>query len=448
MIGVAAELPSEVFDVGVFEPHGYAETPGHGVPAGVVLRWIDESPWAPWIAAMLDQIDPRELDTRDLPLYVKACDRYESHAAALKSRAIATMAGPADSHRGWSDYDPAANETSVALRISLEAAHGVVWRARRLVRVLPGTLALFDDGKLTAAHVRAIVNATAKLSAEQCAAVEAAVLDEQAEHLSVRAFARRVRRVVAKIDPRDFARRHREAADESYVDIDPDNDAMAWLTARMPLVDALVVKQAVDAYAANRAAAGDRRATGVLRAEALRVFAEAYLTGQITGAVPTAHGRPIETQICITPEALLGLSDTPAEIPGVGPIPADVVREMIADTKIRWLIVSGDDGRLLHHCDRTWRPSARTAEVVRTRYVNSVGPHSDRLATRCQLDHNVPWPAGPTDTDNLTPLDGGWHLGKTHGRMQLRRRPDGSIEWTTPLGQTCLVRPYDYRLGP
>ena len=32
--------------------------------------------------------------------------------------------------------------------------------------------------------------------------------------------------------------------------------------------------------------------------------------------------------------------------------------------------------------------------------------------------------------------------------MTVKRRPDGRIEWTTPLGQTVTVDPYYYRLGP
>lgn len=448
MIGVATELPSEVFDIGVFEPDGYPTTPGAGVPAGVVLRWIEESPWAPWMASLLDQIDPSELDARDLPLYLKMCDRFESHAGALKSRAVALLAGASEGYRGWSDYDPAANETAIALRIPLAGAHGVVHRARRLQRFLPRTFSLFVDGKLTAGHVRKIVAGTARLTAEQCAEVEDAVLDDNAEHLSVHAFARRVRRAVARIDPKDFTRRHREAAAESYVDVTPDDDAMAWLTARMPLLDALLVKQAVEAYAANRRASGDGRPSGVLQAEALRVFAEGYLTGDLTGSRPTAHGRPVETQVCITAESLLGLAEKPAEIPGVGPIPADVVREMVADTKVRWLVVSGDTGELLHLSEKTWRPSAKLARFVNTRYVTSVGPHSETPAARCHIDHSVPWPAGPTSADNLAPMDVGWHLGKTHGGLVARQLPDGTIEWTTPLGQTFRARPYDYRLGP
>ena len=66
---------------------------------------------------------------------------------------------------------------------------------------------------------------------------------------------------------------------------------MAWLTSRMPL--------------------------GGLRTEALRVFAENYLSGPATGTVPTSHGRPVEIHIAATPAALAGLTDTPAEVPGV-----------------------------------------------------------------------------------------------------------------------------------
>jgi hypothetical protein len=70
-------------------------------------------------------------------------------------------------------------------------------------------------------------------------------------------------------------------------------------------------------------------------------------------------------------------------------------------------------------------------------------------AGRCDGEHLVPHPDGPTDITNIAPMDRGWHVPKTHQPgMLVKRRPDGCIDWTTPLGQTVTVHPYDYRLGP
>jgi hypothetical protein len=229
------------------------------------------------------------------------------------------------------------------------------------------------------------------------------------------------------------------------VDCQPDDDAMAWLTARMPLVDAMVVKAAVDAYATSRKAGGDGRPIGVLRAEALRVFADRYLTGD---DAPTSHGRPIEVHLAATPAALAGLAETPAEIPSVGPVPIEVVRDIARDARMRVLTVDPDNGRLLDYGRTTYRvPSALAAHVV-ARDVRSVAPHSTVPARRADIDHLEPFPVGPTSEPNLAAFDRRWHRAKTHGDVSARRRSDGGVDWTSPLGQRAVTRPYDYRLGP
>jgi hypothetical protein len=188
---------------------------------------------------------------------------------------------------------------------------------------------------------------------------------------------------------------------------------------------------------------------GVLRAEGQRKMAESYLTGLMTGTKPTHHGRPVEVHVAVTPDALLGMTDTPAEIPGVGPVPIEVVRDMIRDAKIRWLTISEDNGRLLDRNPTSWRIPAAVHAFADTAYPISIGPHSTVPAERCDGEHLIAHPHGPTAEDNIAPMDRGWHRPKTHvPGMNVKRRPDGRIEWTTPLGQTIIVDPYDYRLGP
>lgn len=224
---------------------------------------------------------------------------------------------------------------------------------------------------------------------------------------------------------------------------------MGWISSVMPLVDAVTCKSAYDHYALAKKKAGDPRPIGVLRAEAQRVLAEHYLTGQVTGTVPTHHGRPVEVHIAVTPDALLGLNDSPAEIPGIGPIPIQTVRDMIRDAKIRWLTISADNGALLDRNPRTWRIPANVQAHADAAYVTSVGPHSTVPAERCDGEHLIAFPEGLTTVDNVAPMDRSWHRAKTHAPgMHVKRRPGGRIEWTTPLGQTVIVDPYDYRLGP
>jgi hypothetical protein len=64
-------------------------------------------------------------------------------------------------------------------------------------------------------------------------------------------------------------------------------------------------------------------------------------------------------------------------------------------------------------------------------------------AGRCDVDHNLPWPHGPTCECNLCALCRHHHRLKTHGRWRITNHGNGSLTWTTPTGRTinCLPDP-------
>ena len=443
------ELPTEVFDLPGDARLDLSRWSGDGVPAALVLAWIEDGKITPSTIALLEAVDASELAPEDLPRLIKAWDRVESHSAAKKATVIARLAHENRGFKGWDDQEPTANEMVVALRVPLRQAQAVVHRTKRLHTHLPQTLGMWLDGLITAGHVQKIVTATSRLGQDKCAQVEEIVLPG-VESLSVSEFKQKVARAVAKVHPRDLNERHRDAAKDADVTMQMDEDGIGWINANMPGVDAVLVKDAVDAYAAARKKAGDERSLGVLRAQGLRMMCEAYLNGTLTGRAPTVHGRPVTINICATPAALLGLTDTPGEIPGFGPVPIETIREMAHEAKLRWMTLSETNGSLIDYVPTTYRLNSRLHEFVDAKYVASVGPHSTTPATRTDGEHLVPYgsPGGSTTPENTAPMDRGWHNAKTHLGFKVQRQPDGSIVWTTPLGQTYTVHPYDYRLGP
>lgn len=173
-----------------------------------------------------------------------------------------------------------------------------------------------------------------------------------------------------------------------------------------------------------------------------------------TGAAPLVvggrrrGGRPIEIGITVPLRTALGLDDLPGEVPGLGVVPREVIAKLIRDElpELRLLVIDPDSGRLLHRAAASYRPTPDQVAAVRAAYVFSVGPGSQILATRCDIDHAVPHPVGPTQIGNLIPFDRPHHIRKTRGSLSVTIGDNAAVYLATRLGQTRTVTPYDYRM--
>lgn len=65
-----------------------------------------------------------------------------------------------------------------------------------------------------------------------------------------------------------------------------------------------------------------------------------------------------------------------------------------------------------------------------------VFPHCSRPSRGLDLDHVIPWPLGPTATDNLAPLCRSHHRAKTFGGWRYRVITPGTYAWRSPHGYT------------
>jgi hypothetical protein len=92
------------------------------------------------------------------------------------------------------------------------------------------------------------------------------------------------------------------------------------------------------------------------------------------------------------------------------------------------------------HTD-SYQPTVAITEHVRAVHPRCTAYDCARLASRCDLDHDVSWPRGPTSAANLCPRCRRHHELKTRGLLRTRLHRNGTVTTTTPLGTTITTRP-------
>jgi hypothetical protein len=389
---------------------------------------------------LLAGVEPSSLSAWELPAYLRCCAKLENYAAALKAAAVLALM--------QRDAIGADKEVALALREPVGAAQTRMYWSRRVRRLLPRTWRLFQHGDLSEKQAFAVAKGTSGVDdPETLAAVEEKLFDRQGPTARTGEELRRDARLAAdRIDPKAAQRRAREARAQSDVSLYPGEDGKAAVVLDGPVEDAVLVKTAADAYAAAAKSSGDQRPIGVLRSEGLGRICGQWLIEERK----TIAGRPIEVGIVIGLRTALGEVDLPAEVPGVGIVPREVVAAMVATElpRLRLMVIDEQSGRLVHRAETSYRPKPHQVADVQARYVYSTGPGSQVLATRCDTGHVPAWPTGPTRIENLVPKDRTWHEAFTHGEVRVRLEHDGTVCWTTVTGQSRNVTPYDYGLEP
>jgi hypothetical protein len=179
--------------------------------------------------------------------------------------------------------------------------------------------------------------------------------------------------------------------------------------------------------------------------------ASARQDGALDGERPRLFDKPVR-ELTLT-EALC--DDDPGEpaatAPGVmlgGPVLAGpIIRRLALQAVIKRIIHPGTAPP-----EPRYVPSRALADFVRCRDLTCRFPGCDVAAQRCDIDHTIPYPAGPTCASNLKCLCRFHHLLKTFwsgtGGWRDRQEPDATIIWTTPGGQTYTTAPGSRLLFP
>ncbi|MBB2892266.1 DUF222 domain-containing protein [Flexivirga oryzae] len=294
------------------------------------------------VRSFQDRLDG-PLSTEDLLAEVRACEELKNALSARQARATVALherQRERDTARGIRAADTArlvGSQVALARRIAPSQGSRLLGVARAVTQEMPHTFEALRAGVISEHDATTLVAETACLTKQDREQVDAAVRPElgRVGHRRLRAAAQAA---AYAADPAAITARRSKAESQRRVSLRPAPDCMAWLTALLP------VKDGVACYAALKAEA-DRAATpehprGQVMADTL--------VERVTGRAP-ADGVEVHVNLIMGLDSLTG--DTPAEVPGYGPVPADLVREWFADpqkaTQVRRLFAYPGTGDLV-----------------------------------------------------------------------------------------------------
>lgn len=423
-----------------------------------------------------------EADDASVIAAITGWARAEAAASARRLAAIAELVhrraiGSTD-RTEWScdNWDAMAAEVSAAHNVTHGTASGQMYLAVALRDRLPKVAALFADGVINARLVGTIVWHTYLIKdADALALVDKTLARDAARYgpLSVNKTAQAIDAIVDRYDPGALRRTRASARSrEVVIDQSDEESGTAGLWGRLYATDAEVLDRRL-LQMAHDVCADDPRTIAQRRADALGALAagaehlscacdnedcpaRAETGKQPTGVVihvvaetSTLDSEPdqhMSGDRCDPQPEPPANSGPAALITSGGIVPAPQVAELVRrGAKVRPVQHPGDDTEP----EPNYHPSSALDRFVRSRDLTCRFPNCDRHAEVCDIDHTIPYPAGPTHPSNLKCLCRKHHLLKTFWTawrdVQL---PDGTVIWTSPTGQTYTTRPGSRLLFP
>lgn len=372
---------------------------------------------------------------------ISAMERMKSAAAADQARATAALEEKRRRAEADAEVPAARRGKGLASEVGL-ARHDSPNRgaqhlnvATALVRDMPHTLAALETGVLSEWRATLIVKESACLSAADRRALDAELCADQnaLAGMGDARITRRAKSIAYRLDSEAVVERAKRAPNERRVTIRPAADAMAYLTALLPMAQGMSVHAALAREADTN---DDDRSRGQVMADTL----VERVTGQAADA-PT----PIAVNLVITDETLLDAGTEPAQVAGYGPIPAGIARQIIygavADPRsgatLRRLYRQPTTGALVAMESRARLfPTALAAfiafrdDICRTPYCNAPIRHTDHADPHTR--------GGPTsevnglgmcEQCNYAKEAAGWTVITRHDE-----KGNHTAEFTTPTG--------------
>lgn len=449
-------------------------------------------PAGPALAVALASCSAADLDDDTLLVYLDAARRLASWS---QGRLMGALAMFADGHRvePKSEPDPsqppsssserlrylertvrpggegtpeirefAADQVAPVLQVAPTTAMTMLGDALDLRHRLPWVSTGLRGGEIDLTRARMIATGTRKLSAR---ALEKADVDRRlyrsAMRLTPGKLRARIEAVVAAADPEDLQDKSARVNDRLRLGFYPEPEHLTTqIEGELPAEAALRLSQQVTALAKLVRRVEPDAPWQALLARALCLLADpaglsrlrsrvdAMSTQGPAGGPEPAAAQPSTEPAPPTPVTVVhvhasaatvaGDADDPVDLEGYGPIPWRLITESLTGSELR-IVESDCDLAHGHSQSAQYRPSETLGDAVAIRDRTCRFPGCNRPARRCQKDHTIPWPNGPTCPCNLGSLCTKHHRLKTHGDWDLRQPFPGVFVWRSPTRRHYLV---------
>ena len=369
----------------------------------------------------MDLID-RDIDTEELDLMVED----QRCIGRAQARLAARMVAFADLRKreGERCLDPrvgnlessyVADEIGAALNLSTKRVRDMIGQARRVRLSMPNVWAAWRAGDIGQFTVWKIDTAALRLVRPE----SVTVLDEQvADYATSHTIAQLqswLNRFVARTEADEFGRRHTRALKDRYVSVGHDPDGIAWISGMTSSTDG----SQIDAFLTKLArslGADDPRTMDQRRAD---IFTDLLCGRQllVDGELRPGTRSGVTIGVVVPVDSLLGLGDAPGELMDrTTSIPAAFVRELAAQKgTLFYRLLTDPLGNLLDVTEMGRFPSKHLKFALTVHDGQCSFPTCTAPTERCDIDHIIPAPHGPTEGANLRHLCRRHHRAKTFG---------------------------------
>ncbi len=304
-----------------------------------------------------------------------------------------------------------AAEVGLARKASPQKGSQYLGFARALAHEMPNTRQALADGTLTEWRATILVRETCYLTRETREEIDRRMCADPSTLAGVgdRELEAIAKKHAYELHPHAVVARKAKAEKHRRVSVRPAPDLMSQLSALLPMKQGISVYASLKKHADATIGADDRTHA--------QIMADT-LVERVTGQA-SADAVPVAVNVVMSAETMLG-GQKAAEVPGYGPIPAAVARQLIAEgsspdgdtaSTIRRLYARPSDGALVSMDSRSrCFPSALATFVARRDQRCRVAYCNGTVA---EIDHVQPHRSG-----GATSADNGAGLCRLHNRVK------------------------------